>query len=159
MSNKTRLQTNNTNLQALIDKANALPDAEGGSGGAETCTLNVLVANVFLQSTFCLLISSTGFTNDTVVPLYYINGMHMSDHITIEELPAGHQVIKLNNVLIGSTVNVIFGSSENNYEWGMATTLDSSNYYSGGISAEIWHLTGIVNMEPDSTASIEIIPY
>lgn len=31
MSNKTRLQTNNTNLQALIDKANALPDA--GSGG------------------------------------------------------------------------------------------------------------------------------
>lgn len=27
MSNKTRLQTNNTNLQALIDKANALPDA------------------------------------------------------------------------------------------------------------------------------------
>lgn len=31
MSNKTRLQTNNTNLQSLIDKANALPDA--GSGG------------------------------------------------------------------------------------------------------------------------------
>jgi hypothetical protein len=32
MSNKTRLQTNNTNLQALINKANALPDA-GSSGG------------------------------------------------------------------------------------------------------------------------------
>ena len=40
MSNKTRLQTNNTNLQTLIDKANALPDAGSGSGGSvETCTV------------------------------------------------------------------------------------------------------------------------
>lgn len=39
MSNKSRLQTNNTNLQALIDKANALPDA--GSGGSETCELTI----------------------------------------------------------------------------------------------------------------------
>lgn len=31
MSNKSRLQTNNTNLQALIDKANALPNVGGGS--------------------------------------------------------------------------------------------------------------------------------
>lgn len=39
MSNKTRLQTNNTNLQALIDKANALPDA--GSASVETCTVTI----------------------------------------------------------------------------------------------------------------------
>lgn len=40
MSNKSRLQTNNTNLQALINKANALPEAGGGgSGGMETCTV------------------------------------------------------------------------------------------------------------------------
>ena len=32
MSNKTRLQTNNINLQDLIDKANNLPDAGSGSG-------------------------------------------------------------------------------------------------------------------------------
>lgn len=40
MSNKSRLQTNNTNLQALIDKANALPDAGsgGGSGGIDAWT-------------------------------------------------------------------------------------------------------------------------
>ena len=37
MSNKSRLQTNNTNLQALINKANALPDA-GSGGSLETCT-------------------------------------------------------------------------------------------------------------------------
>ena len=37
MSNKTRLQTNNTNLQVLINKVNALPDA----GGPSTCTLTI----------------------------------------------------------------------------------------------------------------------
>ena len=43
MSNKTRLQTNNTNLQALIDKANALPDAGSGSGGnVNTCTVKII---------------------------------------------------------------------------------------------------------------------
>lgn len=42
MSNKSRLQTNNTNLQALINKANALPEAGGGGGaGVETCTVNI----------------------------------------------------------------------------------------------------------------------
>lgn len=39
MSNKSRLQTNNTNLQELINKANALPDAGGGS--VKTCTVGV----------------------------------------------------------------------------------------------------------------------
>ena len=42
MSNKTRLQTNNTNLQELINKANALPDAgSGGGGSVETCTVTL----------------------------------------------------------------------------------------------------------------------
>lgn len=59
MSNKTRLQTNNTNLQALIDKANSLPDADsgGGSGGGsvETCSLTItdstwMIATFIYQS-------------------------------------------------------------------------------------------------------------
>ena len=41
MSNKTRLQTNNTNLQSLINKANALPDAGSGGGGAYTVSVTV----------------------------------------------------------------------------------------------------------------------
>ena len=41
MSNKTRLQANNTNLQALIDKANALPEAGSGGGSVETCTVTM----------------------------------------------------------------------------------------------------------------------
>lgn len=43
MSNKSRLQTNNTNLQELINKAENLPDAGSGSsgGGIETCTVHL----------------------------------------------------------------------------------------------------------------------
>jgi hypothetical protein len=47
MSNKTQLQTNNTNLQSLIDRINAakdtaasLPEA-GGGGSLETCTVSL----------------------------------------------------------------------------------------------------------------------
>lgn len=45
MSNKSRLQTNNTNLQALIDKANNLPEAGSGGGSVETCTVTLNVAD------------------------------------------------------------------------------------------------------------------
>ena len=43
MSYKETLQQHNTDLQGLIDKANALPDAGGGSGGGsvETCTVQI----------------------------------------------------------------------------------------------------------------------
>lgn len=44
MSYKETLQQHNTDLQGLIDKANALPDAgSGGGGGAsvETCTVTI----------------------------------------------------------------------------------------------------------------------
>lgn len=50
MSNKTQLQTNNTNLasytdrvSALIDVANSLPEAGGSGGGSvDTCTVNIV---------------------------------------------------------------------------------------------------------------------
>ena len=51
MSNKTTLQSNNalisqnnTDLQALINTANALPEAGSGSGdsGVETCTVTIV---------------------------------------------------------------------------------------------------------------------
>ena len=64
MSNKLRLQANNTNLQELINKANALPDAGGSSGGGrvETCTvtlnvvgsLNVDISFICLEPDGCL---------------------------------------------------------------------------------------------------------
>lgn len=49
MLNKTRLETNNTNLQSLIKKANALPDAGGGGGSGggsvETCSININITS------------------------------------------------------------------------------------------------------------------
>lgn len=60
MSNKTRLQTNNTNLQALIDKANALPDAEGSGGGSiETCEV---------------ILSNESPVDGTSLIVYYVDG-------------------------------------------------------------------------------------
>lgn len=45
MSYKSQLQTNNENLQSLIDKANALPDAGSGGGGGSVETYNVSITN------------------------------------------------------------------------------------------------------------------
>jgi hypothetical protein len=50
MSNKTRLQTNNTNLQALIDKANALPEAGGGSSGGSVETYSGSITATLVMS-------------------------------------------------------------------------------------------------------------
>lgn len=51
MSNKTQLQTNNADLQSLIDRINtakdtaaSLPEAGGGGGGSlETCTVSLRI--------------------------------------------------------------------------------------------------------------------
>ena len=57
MSNKSQLQTNNTNLDALISRINAakntaasLPSAGGSSGGGsiETCTVDILYEGISL---------------------------------------------------------------------------------------------------------------
>ena len=40
-TNKERLQQNNINLQTLIGKANALPDAGSGGSAIETCTITI----------------------------------------------------------------------------------------------------------------------
>lgn len=37
MSQKTELQSNNTDLQAILATINALPEAGGGGGSVETC--------------------------------------------------------------------------------------------------------------------------
>ena len=89
MSNKSRLQTNNTNLQALIDKANALPDA-GGSGGAsvETCTVTI--------------------TTDRAVLLYgvtrYVDGILMCE----SDRGYGETEFTFDNVVKGSCLTVVF---------------------------------------------------
>ena len=88
MSNKTRLQTNNTNLQALIDKANALPEAGSGGGGVETCTVTLTVTTG---------IARYGATK-------YVDGI-----LTCENsISMGAVNLTLNNVVKGSCLTVTY---------------------------------------------------
>lgn len=70
MSNKTRLQTNNTNLQALIDKANALPEAGSGGGSVETCTVTVTFTGGNPDNIW---ISGVQFADDNIQPFTFIH--------------------------------------------------------------------------------------
>lgn len=87
MSNKSRLQTNNTNLQALIDKANALPDAGGSGGGAsvETCTVTVTPSYVELFD-----LTYTAINSDEAITVIYI--------------PRADEATTLENVVVGSAI-------------------------------------------------------
>ena len=58
MSNRTRLQANNTNLQSLIEKANALPDA---GENIKTCTITIAdITEVFNTNFQIYYIDSNG---------------------------------------------------------------------------------------------------
>lgn len=50
MSNKTQLQTNNTQLASLIQTLQG--KAAGGGGGAETCTVEILSVGPTIPTTF-----------------------------------------------------------------------------------------------------------
>lgn len=97
MSNKTQLQTNNTDLDALIarvnaakDTASSLPDAgSGGSGGGsvETCTVTI-------QANYRTYVFLTVYSNG---------------YITVESVPvdAGN-VVTVENVVKNSMMACIF---------------------------------------------------
>lgn len=95
MSNKSRLQTNNTNLQELIGKANALPDADSGSGdgaSVETCTVEITSDDGCISA--CI---ATLFQNDEYDYAYYDVRYNASNVIT---------PISISNVVCGSSVYV-----------------------------------------------------
>lgn len=77
MSNKTRLQTNNTNLQTLINKANSLPNAGGSSGGSiETCTVVI----------------------DIMAPIQGVEAYYIGDGMTLQSTDIS---------MMGATINVV----------------------------------------------------
>lgn len=107
MSNKSRLQTNNTNLQALIDKANMLPDASGSSGSVETCTVTVIQSDR-------LATTKIYYTNE--------NCKLCSDEFTAWfEGQAEYSVIKNTIICFSSTTIQITES-------GSVTSIDSRSY-------------------------------
>ena len=77
MSNKSRLQTNNTNLQALINKANALPEAGGGGSGGSvnTCTVTVLYPEPIVPVTPYVFYTNS---NMEVVSEYFTNTLTLT---------------------------------------------------------------------------------
>ena len=105
MSNKTQLQTNNSNLDALITRVNAakntaasLPEAGGGSGGVETCTVTIDL----LCDDFSAVISRYAF-------LVYRNGEACLDaHVAFGR---NDTVLTVNDVVCGSTFYVAYDNT------------------------------------------------
>ena len=101
MSNKTQLQTNNTSLEALITRVNAakdtaasLPEAGGGGGSLETCTVSIAVIGAYsLQA-----VVATTVENDSLSQYSFTDGgYNLRENVTIE------------NVLCGSAICVNHG--------------------------------------------------
>ena len=111
MSNKTRLQTNNTNLQSLINKANALPDAGSGGGGGniETTTLAIMTDytsmtrnNIYIGRVCCSI---------------YENGIISSGTALYDD-----QNVQIPNVIMGSDVTILLTNTS-----GLALGIETYN--------------------------------
>lgn len=77
MSNKSRLQTNNTNLESLIDKANALPEAGNDSGDSDsnlsygTCTVTLVPNGIGSSSIFTTIKATVISSTNTITDLAF----------------------------------------------------------------------------------------
>lgn len=69
MSNKTRLQQNNINLQSLVDKANSLPDSGSGSGSSSITTIGNGIDDMLgtIRSTASAKIVSIIFNDEIII--------------------------------------------------------------------------------------------
>lgn len=101
MSNKTRLQTNNTNLQALINKANALPDAGSGGGSAETCTVTIENISYDCYIDFATALIVENGTYKSYTHIYDIIDPHT---ITIENVVCGSEIKLLSRFHAGAGI-------------------------------------------------------
>ena len=97
MSNKTRLQTNNNNLQSILDTVNSLPS--GGSGGDSSSTIPT-IATGFVNSTAAGSVIYTinipnGSISSTKVDLTYFSTTKKYRHAFDESLVANTPIIVL----------------------------------------------------------------
>lgn len=75
MSNKSRLQTNNTNLQALIDKANSLPDA---GSGLETVTITLECNAPVAEDVYVYYVDGSSTAQSTLFPAALADGKQIT---------------------------------------------------------------------------------
>lgn len=115
MSNKSRLQTNNTNLQALINKANALPDAGSGGSGAniETCTVTITTALGYIHS-----VLATQYQNEQITG--YQEKDLLTNTLTILNVVKGSIISFVTNSFIIPAYSVTTGVSQNGYPYSNA---------------------------------------
>lgn len=107
MSNKTQLQTNNTNLDALITRVNAakdtaasLPEAgSGGSGGGSVETCTVTVTNPY---------SCYGID---VIATTVVDGVE-TPYVSLTPYGGGSDTHEISNVKCGSIITVLFFNSD-----------------------------------------------
>ena len=105
MSNKTRLQTNNANLQSLINKANALPDAGSGGGSIETCTVTITEFSNNIHA-YCY----TAFENNVLTPKGDTSSI--TSPLTLNNVVCGSAIFVsngyyMNGVTVGGGVEIV----------------------------------------------------
>lgn len=100
MSYKTEFASNNTDLQTILDKVNALPD-EGEGGTVDTCT-------VVLQAD-----SSLSRKKGYYAVTRYVDGAFIADgiYVPIDSVDFYSNPVTLENVVCGSAVMVFFEAS------------------------------------------------
>lgn len=110
MSNKTRLQTNNINLQDLIDKANNLPDAGSGSGsGEEKSKFAQRVDRTLTEVTANDLKGITEINEYAFYGCSNLENITIPNTVTIINTSAFEYCSALKNIVIPNSVQIISG--------------------------------------------------
>ena len=121
MSNKTTLQSNNalisqnnTDLQALIDTANALPEAGGGGTTVETCTVTINAKRLSYGTSILLGYCATQFINGSISVTYHAPTTTVISQVgvQIENVVCGSAIAVKTSRTVSTMSNVSGGDSE-----------------------------------------------
>lgn len=120
MSYKSDLQSNNTDLQSILDTINSLPEAGSGGGSVETCTVTI-TSNDGSASVLEAISYTTYSSDDTT---YYTE--------IAQSLP-----ITLTDVKCGTAINIMFFNGGGVFgvrTTGSAHIVGEAMYIAGGYS-------------------------
>ena len=108
MSNLSRIQANNDNLDVCIAKANALPDAGSGGGSVETCTVNFSVGKYYDDTNEMYMPSQL-----CVMAVVIENGVKrcLDTASSTDRIGNGKSIVVEKNSIVAFTVRPIGGNS------------------------------------------------
>lgn len=93
MNYNTELQSNNTDLQSILDTINALPDAGSDGTSVETCTVTINLSGLSISS-YCATIYRNGSVGNNCV------FTTTSSSFTIENVVCGSPIVLLCYILL-----------------------------------------------------------